>query len=349
MTNKPTRPTKKRPSFILAGQKIAPGSRHSIKVPAARLYNDTPMDLHAEVFHGVKPGPTLLVCAAIHGDELNGIEICRRLMGVIDPLELSGTVIIVPVVNVFGFIQQSRYLPDRRDLNRSFPGSERGTLGGRLAFLFNETLVQSATHIIDLHTGAIHRENLPQIRVDTDSPEALEMAHAFGSPVILHSKERDGSLRALATDLGIPLILYEAGEALRFNYAAIKSGVIGVQNVMKSLKMLKGRRTRRNLKSVVALRSGWIRNEYDGLVIPKVELGQSINKGQVIAQTVNPQGEELHPIKSPYHGIVIGISKIPVANEGEALFNVAQFDGEGIEEASENVDLFSEYYERKPI
>lgn len=340
---------KKQVAFKLAGQKIAPGSRHTIKIPAARLYNDTPMDLHAEVFHGVKEGPVLLVCAAIHGDELNGVEICRRMISQTDPKQLSGTLIIVPVVNVFGFIQQSRYLPDRRDLNRCFPGSERGALGSRLAFLFTEMLVQSATHIIDLHTGAIHRSNLPQIRVDTDNDAALAMGLAFNSPVILHSKERDGSLRAVATDLGIPLILYEAGEALRFDYAAIKAGVIGVQNVMKSLKMLKGRRTRKKYRPVVAHRSAWIRNDHDGLVIPQVELGNTIQKEQVIAQIVNPHGDEMHPLHSPYNGIVIGISNIPVANEGEALFNVAQFDEEVFEEASSSVDVFSEAYDGKPI
>ncbi|CAB0151098.1 N-alpha-acetyl-L-2,4-diaminobutyric acid deacetylase [Pseudidiomarina piscicola] len=340
---------KKPASFKLAGQRIVPGSRHSIRIPAARLYNDTPMDLHAEVFHGVKPGPVLLVCAAIHGDELNGIEICRRVISETDPLELSGTLIVVPVVNVFGFIQQSRYLPDRRDLNRCFPGSERGALGSRLAHLFNETLVQSATHIIDLHTGAVHRSNLPQIRVDTDNSDALAMGHAFNSPVILHSKERDGSLRSLASELGIPLILYEAGEALRFDYAAIKAGVIGVQNVMKSLKMLKGRRKRKKVTPVVAHRSAWIRNDHDGLVVPHVELGQTIQKGQVIAFTVNPHGDDLHPLRSPFNGIIIGISNIPVANEGEALFNVAQFDEDVFGEASSSVDVFSEAYDGKPV
>ncbi|MBY6063822.1 succinylglutamate desuccinylase [Pseudidiomarina sediminum] len=340
---------KPRAAFKLAGQKIAAGSRHSVKIPAARLYNDTPMDLHAEVFHGVKPGPTLLVCAAIHGDELNGIEICRRLICTTDAQELSGTLIVVPIVNVFGFIQQSRYLPDRRDLNRCFPGSERGALGSRLAYLFNESLVQNVTHIVDLHTGAIHRSNLPQVRVDTDNDEALEMAWAFNSPVVLHSKERDGSLRALASELGIPLILYEAGEALRFDYPAIKAGVNGVQNVMKHLKMLKGRRTRKKVTPVLARRSAWIRNEYDGLVVPQVQLGQTIQKGQIIALTVNPHGDEQHSLRSPYHGIVIGISNIPVANEGEALFNIAQFDDEVFDEASSSVDVFAEAYNGKPI
>src|SRR5690606_14119720 len=214
---------------------------------------------------------------------------------------------------------------------------------------FNESCVERASHVIDLSACESHRSNLQQCRVATDHSDGLKIAEAVGTQVILHSKERDGSLRSLASELGIPLILYEAGEALRFDYAAIKAGVIGVQNVMKSLKMLKGRRSRKKVKPVVAHRSAWIRNEYDGLVVPKVELGQTINKGQVIAQTVNPHGDELHAIKSPYHGIVIGISNIPVANEGEALFNVAQFDGERIEHASENVDVFAEAYDQKPI
>lgn len=338
-----------RNAFILHDHKVAPGSRHSVKLPAARLYNDTPVDLHVEVFHGVKKGPTLLVCAAIHGDELNGIEVCRRLLSEIDPKQLTGTVMIVPIVNVFGFIQQSRYLPDRRDLNRCFPGSERGALGSRLAHLFNETLVQRATHIVDLHTGAIHRSNLPQIRVNVDDADALKMAEAFGSPVILHAKDRDGSLRSIANESGIPLILYEAGEALRFDYAAIKAGVIGVKNVMKSLKMLRGSPRRQRVKPVVARRSTWIRSEYDGLVIPKVELGQTINKGQVVAQSVNPHGEETFAIRSACSGIVIGFSNIPVANEGEALFNIAQFDAEDMEEATESVDVFTEVYDQKPI
>lgn len=341
--------SKTREHFQLAEHSIAPGSRHSVKIPAARLYNDAPIDLHVEVFHGTKPGPVLLVCAAIHGDELNGIEVCRRLLSEIDPLKLTGTLMIVPVVNVFGFIQQSRYLPDRRDLNRCFPGSERGALGSRLAHLFRETLVERATHIVDLHTGAIHRSNLPQIRVNVDNAEALAMAEAFGSPVILHAKDRDGSLRSLAHELGMPLILYEAGEALRFDYAAIKAGVIGVKNVLKSLKMLKGRPRRRRVNPVVARRSTWIRSEYDGLVIPKVELGQTISKGQIVAQSVNPHGEEMYAIRSTTNGIVIGISNIPVANEGEALFNIAQFEADEMDDAAENVDIFSEVYDQKPI
>lgn len=334
-------------AFELAGTRIEPGSHQHILIPAVRLYNDAPLDLRVDVFHGTKPGPVMLLCAAIHGDELNGIEVCRQIISQTDALRLHGTLIVVPIVNLFGFVQQSRYLPDRRDLNRCFPGSERGALGSRMAFLFSEELVKKCTHIVDLHTGAIHRSNLPQIRVDVENNAALDMAKAFGSPVILHSKERDGSLRAFANELGIPLILYEAGEALRFDDASINAGVQGVQNVMKHLKMLKGRRRGKRISPVIARRSTWVRAEKDGLVLRKVELGQTIQKNQVLAHTVNPHADEADIISSPVAGVVIGCSNIPVANEGEALFNVAQFEKETISEATEVVGSFTETYDSR--
>lgn len=331
-------------AFELHDHSVAPGSRASIHLPAARLYNDTPMDLHVEVLHGIKKGPVVLVCAAIHGDELNGIEICRRVAAQIDPTSLHGTLMLVPVVNMFGFIQQSRYLPDRRDLNRCFPGSERGALGSRLAYLFNTQLVKRATHIIDLHTGAIHRSNLPQIRVNMDNPVACDMAEAFNCPVILNAKDRDGSLRALAAELNIPLILYEAGEALRFDLTAIEAGVNGVTNVLKMLKMLKGRRTRKKVKPVWAQRSLWVRSDSDGLVIKLAELGQTVSHGQIIAHITPPHGGYVSAVKASVAGIIIGVSNIPVSNEGEALFHIACFDTNAGALATEMVDTFVEAY-----
>lgn len=336
-------------AFVLQDQQVAPGSRASIHLPAARLYNDAPMDLHVEVLHGIKKGPVVLVCAAIHGDELNGIEICRRVASQVDPTQLHGTLMLVPVVNMFGFIQQSRYLPDRRDLNRCFPGSERGALGSRLAYLFNTQLVQRATHIIDLHTGAIHRSNLPQIRVNMDDPVACDMAEAFNSPVILNAKDRDGSLRALAAEQNIPLILYEAGEALRFDYSAIEAGLNGVTNVLKMLKMLKGRRTRKKVKPVWAQRSLWMRSDSDGLVIKLAELGQTVSRGQVIAQVTPPHGGHSTDVKASVSGIIIGASNIPVTNEGEALFHIACFDSEEAPLATEMVDTFFEAYPNQGV
>lgn len=337
------------PSFSIGQYHVAPGTQQSIRLPAARLYNDTPLDLHVEVLHGVKPGPVLLVCAAIHGDELNGIEICRRLIQKIDPSELTGTLLVVPVVNMFGFIQQSRYLPDRRDLNRCFPGSERGALGSRLAYLFRVQLVQRATHIIDLHTGAVHRSNLPQVRVNLDNSEATTMAEAFNCPVIINAKDRDGSLRSQASELGIPLILYEAGEALRFDNASIQAGLNGVTNVMKMLKMIKGRRTRKKVTPVFAQRSLWVRSSRDGIVLAKVELGQTIAKGQTLAEIVTLHHKDTATITSPIHGIIIGMSNIPVINEGEALFHICCFERNDIPTATEMVDTFVEAYPDSPL
>lgn len=336
-------------NFELGSASIAPGTQQTVRLPAARLYNDTPLDLHVEVLHGTKAGPVLLVCAAIHGDELNGIEICRRLINKIDPSELVGTLLVVPVVNMFGFIQQSRYLPDRRDLNRCFPGSERGALGSRLAYLFRTQLVERATHIIDLHTGAIHRSNLPQIRVNFDNLDATAMAEAFNCPVIMNAKDRDGSLRSQASELGIPLILYEAGEALRFDYASIQAGLNGVTNVMKMLKMMKGRRTRKKVTPVFAQRSLWVRSSRDGIVLVKVELGQTVAKGQTIAEIAAPHQSDTVNIASPIDGIIIGMSNIPVTNEGEALFHIVYFGREDIPTATEMVDTFVEAYPDTPL
>ncbi|MGZ9898815.1 succinylglutamate desuccinylase/aspartoacylase family protein [Shewanella gaetbuli] len=334
---------KKREAFTLGEVSVKAGTQESVKLPAARLYNDTPMELHVEVFHGNKPGPVLLVCAAIHGDELNGIEICRRLLGKLNAKTLVGTVLIVPIINVFGFIQQSRYLPDRRDLNRCFPGSAKGALASRLAHLVSHQLVDRATHIIDLHTGAIHRDNLPQIRCDTDDEVMLAMANAFGAPVIMTSKTRDGSMRGYANSKGIPCILYEAGEALRFSEMSIKSGLTGVLNVMRHLEMIKGR-IRLKGSSVNASRSYWVRSEADGLINIKLKLGERVNKGNILAYIVNPHGGESIPLRAPTDGIIIGNSNIPVTNEGEALFHIAQFAGDEIEVVNDSLDDFMAEY-----
>ncbi|MCL1112603.1 MULTISPECIES: succinylglutamate desuccinylase/aspartoacylase family protein [Shewanella] len=333
---------KKHEPFVIGDVSVTAGTQLSVKLPAAKLYNDTPMDLHVEVFHGTKPGPTLLVCAAIHGDELNGIEICRRLLGRVNAKTLTGTLLVVPIVNVFGFIQQSRYLPDRRDLNRCFPGSAKGALASRLAYLFSSMLVKRATHIVDLHTGAIHRENLPQIRCDTDDETMLAMANAFGAPVVMSSKARDGSMRGYANSLNIPCILYEAGEALRFSDISIKSGLSGVLNVMRCIGMLKGKV--KATHSVNASRSYWVRSEADGLVNIKLKLGERVSKGQVLANIVNPLGGEPFSLLAPTDGIIIGNSNIPVTNEGEALFHIAQFSGDEIEIINDNLDDFMQEY-----
>ncbi|WP_404473714.1 succinylglutamate desuccinylase/aspartoacylase family protein [Vreelandella venusta] len=329
-----------RAPFELAGHTIQPGQRLQIDMPVARLYTHTPLHIPLEVVHGRKAGPVMLVCGGIHGDEINGVEIVRRLLRSKAINSLRGTLIAVPVVNVFGFLQQTRYLPDRRDLNRCFPGSEKGSLGGRIAALFREEIVDHATHIIDLHTGAIHRTNLPQIRAQLSAGSETErMADAFGAPVILNAELREGSLRHYAQNRGIPVLTYEAGEALRFDEWAIAPGVRGVLRVMRRLDMLAGaQRQRSAAPAELANGSSWARAPIDGILRPKVRLGARVAKGEVLGKVADPFGNDEDEVLSMADGIVIGMSRLPLANEGEALYHIARFDE--IEEAETAIESF---------
>jgi len=337
-----------RTAFTLAGKTVQPGQRLEIDLPLARLYTHTQLHMPVEVVHGRKEGPVLLVCGGIHGDEINGVEIVRRLLRSKAINSLRGTLIAVPVVNVFGFLQQTRYLPDRRDLNRCFPGSESGSLGGRIAALLREEIVDCATHIIDLHTGAIHRTNLPQIRAQLSTgSETEQMADAFGAPVILNAELREGSLRHYAQNRGIPVLTYEAGEALRFDEWAIAPGVRGVLRVMRRLGMLTGeQRRRRPSPAELANGSSWARAPIDGILRPKVRLGARVAKGEVLGKVADPFGNDEDEVRAVADGIVIGMSRLPLANEGEALFHIARFDA--IEEAETAIESFNSSLEPPP-
>lgn len=337
-----------RAPFTLAGHTILPGQRSQIDVPVARLYTHTPLHIPVEVVHGRKEGPVMLVCGGIHGDEINGVEIVRRVLRSKSINSLRGTLIAVPVVNVFGFLQQTRYLPDRRDLNRCFPGSEKGSLGGRIAALFRDEIVDHATHIIDLHTGAIHRTNLPQIRAQlTPGSETERMADAFGAPVILNAELREGSLRHYAQNLGIPVLTYEAGEALRFDEWAIAPGVKGILRVMRRLGMLSGEQRRRTpAPAELANGSSWARAPIDGILRPQVRLGARVAKGEVLGKVADPFGNDEGEVLAMADGIVIGMSRLPLANEGEALYHIARFDE--IEEAETAIESFQSSLEPPP-
>ncbi|MFM2483221.1 succinylglutamate desuccinylase/aspartoacylase family protein [Celerinatantimonas sp. YJH-8] len=316
--------------FILNGQAISPGQQGRVFLPITRLYNNTPLDLEVIIEHGRYTGPTLLVTAAIHGDELNGVEICRRLLQRQLAAKLHGTLLIVPVVNQLGFIQQSRYLPDRRDLNRCFPGSARGALGSRMAAQIRERLLSQADYAIDLHTGAIHRSNLPQIRVDIDDPEGMRLAQLFNPPLILNAPLREGSFRASSVHSDTPMIVYEAGEALRFDPKSIRTGERGIRQVMVGLNMLPKRSHRSpKVKPVIATRSSWLRSESDGLLLNHAALGQYLSQGETVATIASPfvQGQ-VQQLKAKFDGIVIGLNHLPVVNEGDAILHIAELNGD---------------------
>ena len=308
----------------VGGVAIRPGERRTVHLDVARLVTDTPLTMPVHVVRGRREGPTLFVSAAVHGDELNGVEIVRRLLKSRRLQSLRGTLFAVPVVNVFGFVNRSRYLPDRRDLNRSFPGSEKGSLAARMAHLFLEEIVERSNFGIDLHTGALQRSNLPQIRTTLDDAVSARLARAFGAPLVLHSDLRDGSLREWCQERNTPVLLYEAGEALRFNEIAIRTGLRGVLRVMEEIGMLRRGKRVRETEPVLARESFWVRAPESGVLREGVQLGQWVKKGETLAVIGDPLGESDVPVTSPAPGLVIGAVTTPLVNEGDGLFHVAR-------------------------
>jgi predicted deacylase len=325
--------------MTIAGVDIKPGETRELKLPVAKLYTDTEISIPIHIKRGKRNGPTLFISAAIHGDELNGIEIIRRVIQALSKKTIKGTLIAVPMVNVYGVLDQSRYMPDRRDLNRSFPGSEKSSLAGRVANLFLNEVVKHCTYGIDLHTGAIHRSNLPQIRANLDDPETLALASAFGAPVVLNANIRDGSLRQAASEMGIKVLLYEAGEALRFDEFSIQAGVKGILKVMGLLDMISTRAERKALpKPFIAKSSAWQRATASGIVIHKKQLGDQVAKGDILAEIGDPFGRNIEVINAKFDGIIIGKQNIPLAQEGEAMYHIACFaDDVGVAEHIESV------------
>lgn len=314
-------------AFEIGGQRIKPGETRTIELPVAKLYTSTPVTLPVRVLRGRAPGPTVFVSAALHGDEIIGVEIIRRLLRQRGMSSLRGTLLAVPVVNTLAFLHQSRYLPDRRDLNRSFPGSERGSLAARLAHLFLQEIVGRSQYGIDLHTGALHRPNLPHIRGDLNNPQILKLAQAFGVPLLLNSTPTLGTLRHYTTERGVPVLLYEAGEALRFNELAIRVGVRGVSNVLVELGMLPPPARRSVMpEPVIARGSSWIRAPSSGVLRAQVALGEEVAKHQLLGLISDPLGENEMPVHASAHGVLVGRSALPLVYEGDALFHVARFD-----------------------
>lgn len=314
----------RREAFEIAGRRIPPRRRTTVNLPMTALADLTPVTLSLHVVHGGRPGPVMFVCAAVHGDEVIGVDIVRRLLRAPQLNNIAGTLLAVPIVNTFGFLSQSRYLPDRRDLNRSFPGSAGGSLASRLACLFRTEIMARCSHGIDLHSAAIHRTNLPQIRVSPGRPEALKLAHAFGAPVILASKTRDGSLREMAGQMGVETLLFEAGEGLRIDEAAARLGVAGILRVMAALGMIPAAGLPRSRsKSLHCGRSEWLRAPAAGLVAMQAGIGDKVLAGQVLGTISDPFGETETEIFAPRDGIIIGALTLPVANEGDAVFHLA--------------------------
>lgn len=316
--------------FVLDGHVVKAGERRYIDLSLPPLYTHTSVTMPVHVVNGLREGPILFVIAALHGDEINGVEIIRRLLTKRVLKNIRGTLVAVPVINVYGFVAQSRYLPDRRDLNRSFPGSERGSMAARLADLVKSEIVDKCTHGIDLHTATAGRDNLPQVRYEFGvSAETSDMAHAFGAPVILNSEAADGTLRKACSDK--PVILYEAGEALRFSEESITVGVAGIIRVMRYLAMLDDESSEyatalteveSTARSLVCNDGIWMRAPQSGILRSNVELGDSVRLGDSLGTVADPFGESEEEVVSEVSGIIVGQSNLPLVHEGEAVFHV---------------------------
>lgn len=312
-------------AFEIGGERIAPGERRTVDLPVSVLSDHTPVTMSTHVVHGKRPGPTVFVSAAIHGDEVIGVEIVRRVLQSSKLRGLRGTLICIPIVNAFGFLNHSRYLPDRRDLNRSFPGSETGSLAGRLAHLFIKEIVKKSDYGIDLHSAASHRDNYPQIRVTPGRPKLRELADMFGAPILLTSKVREGSLREAASAVDCDVLLYEAGGGLRFDEFAVRVGTTGVLRTLHGLGMIAGKPIAPSKANpLVCSDSYWMRSPAGGLLRTFKKSGDAVVEGDVLGVVSDPFGEVETPIIVHTDGVIIGRSELPIVNEGDATFHLAQ-------------------------
>ena len=311
-----------KPALVCGGQETAPGRRSRYEVPVSRLPTGSKLSMPVVVINGKHPGPTVWLSGAIHGDELNGVEVVRRVLPRIDQRTLRGAIIAVPVVNVFGFVEQSRYLPDGRDLNRSFPGSPRGSMASQLAALFMKEVVMQCDLGIDLHTAAAHRVNVPQIRAYLDDDETTELARAFGAPFVIDARLRDGSVRAAAMKKGIKVLLYEAGQIHRFDEDAVETGVNGVLRVLEAMGM--GTWDTPVVDKPIEIRTTrWVRARRSGLMQLDVELSDKVTKGDVIGSISDALGNRSARITASSSGHVIALNQNPLVSQGDALVHLA--------------------------
>ncbi len=301
--------------------RVDPGDVAQVNLKISETATHKAARLPITVMRGTKPGPTMFVTGAVHGDEINGVAIVRRLLDVLETDNLAGTLIGVPVVNRFGFGSQERYLPDRRDLNRFFPGDPTGSMAARICDTIFKKVIMISDAGIDLHTAAAGQENLCHVRGDADDPTIRDMMRAFGTPIALHGAGPKGSLRRAATEAGVPTVIYEAGEPSRFQHHAIEIGFNGVLRTMKHMGMT-NRRTRVSDLQIVVRKSEWLRSDHGGLLDILVEPGDLVRTGQRVAVIHDPFGRHVDEITSPRSGVVLSRATVPLCHPGNAIIHI---------------------------
>lgn len=310
------------PEFVTINkQKIGLGDHKKVDLNIARLPTFTEINLPVLVYRGKEDGPVLLLTGGLHGDELNGIEIVRRLIEREHVIPKKGTVIAIPIVNIYGFIQNSRGLPDGKDINRSFPGGKGGSLAKLIAHTLMKEIIPEVDYGIDFHTGGASRSNFPQIRCSFKQKKAKELGKVFGAPILLQSALISKSFRSAAHKKGTEILVYETGESLRYDEFGIEEGINGTLRIMKHLGMTD--EAPPSNESDIFTHSTWIRTKYAGLFIPKAELGDCLNQRQVAGSIKDPYGELNSRVLVPHNGRIIGMNNCPVVNKGDALIHFA--------------------------
>jgi hypothetical protein len=318
-----------RPPFAFGAVSVPAGSARQLELPAGRLPSGTELSLPIEILHGVRGGPTLWLSGAIHGDEIVGVEIIRQVLNAVDAAELAGTIVAAPVVNVFGFVAGSRYLPDHRDLNRSFPGSRRGSMASQLARLFVDEVVDRCDLGLDFHAGSGDRTNLPQVRGNMDDPETRRLAIAFGPAIVIHSEPPKGTLRETALKRGRRVLLFEGGEPRRFSPAAVAAGSTGALRVLAALRMIDARPPSPDVEPFEARSTKWLRAPRGGIFRLEVKLGDRIRNGQQVGVISEPGSRVQTPVRSRAAGVVMGHAVNPLVYRGAALVHVAETAARG--------------------
>lgn len=303
----------------ILGHRVEPGWKRRLLLEASESFAGGALDTPVLVARGREAGPTLCLTAAVHGDELNGVEIVRRLFAETDPGRLRGTLIGVPIVNLHGFRRGSRYLPDRRDLNRFFPGRPGGSSASRIAYRVFERVVRHCDELVDLHTASFHRTNLPQVRADLSHPPVRDLARRFAPILVVHSPGRPGTLRRAATDAGIPAVTYESGEPMRFQGEEIRRGVAMLRRLVAQLG--EGREAAPDLSAgPVVHATHWVRVDDGGILLSRVQLGEEVERGQVLGSVTDPVSNDSREVRSPFEGRVIGMAVNQVVIPGFAAF-----------------------------
>jgi len=309
----------------IGGRAVRRGSTEQIFLKVSEHYTATPVNVLVTVVRGRRKGPALFLAAAVHGDELNGVEVVRRIMTSTSPEDLRGTLICVPVVNRMGFLAHSRYLPGHQDLNRCFPGQPQGTAASRLAHTLFREIVAPSDYGIDLHTASHGRTNLPHVRAEMSNDRVRRLARAFGMEIIVDTSGPARTLRAAATRAGVPTILFEAGETFRFQRAMVARGVQGARNVLVALKMIPGQRREPRFQVVIKV-SEWIRAPRGGIAEVLIRPGEIVYEGDEIASITNPFGREVSSVRSPLTGLILGTTTVPLVNPGDAICHVAKLE-----------------------